>query len=79
MIKNTFLGHFKRNTQTHRHTDSQTHGRKVGVTELHVAAKKSLKNKRTYEKSQSCDLVHLGHLKFFFLKKLKKKLKTNLR
>ena len=43
MIKNTFLGHFKRNrlthSRTHGLTDSRTHGRKVGVTELHVAAK----------------------------------------
>ena len=37
MIKNTFLGHF---SVTDSLTDSLTHSQKVGVIELHVAAKK---------------------------------------
>ena len=36
-LKNRFLGHFSvTNSQTHK---PQTDGRKVGLTELHVAAK----------------------------------------
>ena len=53
MIKNTFIGHFKRN----RLTDSQTHGRKVGVTQLHIAAN----NHETYILGDiNINLLHSG-------------------
>ena len=122
MIKNTFLGHFLRNTltdkQTHRLTHSQTHRKydlysclsqlkkitrifqfiaKTNDSILHLRnraiwlvesfslnwkkvlkklwkkielnkepkkrKKKTNEKTRTYETSQSCDRVHLGHLK----------------
>ena len=44
MIKNTFLGHFSVTRLTHSQTHGLTDTRKVGVIELHVAAKKKEKN-----------------------------------